>query len=119
MNSFLTWMQERLAGIDAHEAAAQAALQASDEKAYRAVLLEKAELLAALEDDAEALLPKLPPAEQIFARQKLHGFASGAQFSLQLNSPWFMSALLYPEDHKLGDPHDLQVFVTELEARLS
>ena len=44
----------------------------------------------------------------------LHGFSESAEKSLQVNSPWFMSALLYPEDYREGEPNNLEKLIQSL-----
>jgi hypothetical protein len=41
-------------------------------------------------------------------------FSMSASTALRIGSVFFMTALLYPEDHKPGDPNDLEVYIGEL-----
>ena len=72
---------------------------------------EQAELLAALADDADALPGDVDDA----VADRLARFSASAAASLQVGSVFFMSALLYPEDHAPGAPNDLEAFAAELD----
>ncbi len=77
---------------------------------YRELMLQKALFLEALGEGAAPYLEGLPPdiagqAEERFAR-----FQKSARQAMACNSPWYMSALLYPDDHKPGQPNDLEAF---------
>ena len=75
---------------------------------------EKARLLASLEEEGEAYLEELPEQLQDQAGHRLHRFSASARNALRIGSIFYMSALLYPEDHKPGQPDDLQVFIRRL-----
>ena len=71
-------------------------------------------LLASLEEEGEAYLEELPEQLQDQAGHRLHRFSASARNALRIGSIFYMSALLYPEDHKPGQPDDLQVFIRRL-----
>ena len=75
---------------------------------------EKARLLASLEEEGETYLEGLPEPLQDQAGHRLHRFSASARNALRIGSIFYMSALLYPEDHKPGQPDDLQVFIRRL-----
>ena len=82
--------------------------------AYTARMQEKARLLASLEEEGETYLEGLPEPLQDQAGHRLHRFSASARNALRIGSIFYMSALLYPEDHKPGQPDDLQVFIRRL-----
>jgi hypothetical protein len=88
----------------------------NDTNAHRAMMLEKCELLAVLPEHAEPYL-KGDDAVTDSLRQGLKGFARRADMALNLESIFFMSALLYPDDYQDGDPNDLERFLTRYEAK--
>ena len=85
-----------------------------DTPAYTARMQEKARLLASLEEEGETYLEGLPEPLQDQAGHRLHRFSASARNALRIGSIFYMSALLYPEDHKPGQPDDLQVFIRRL-----
>ena len=46
--------------------------------------------------------------------QKLEQFSMSASTALRIGSVFFMTALLYPEDHKPGEPNDLDAYIEKL-----
>lgn len=110
------YLQAKAQTIAELEAKALAAIeQGKDEPAYRAFMLEKAQLLANLEEDARPLLDKLrgaPEFGRIYAT--IQGFSENARTALGIGSVFFMSALLYPDEHKKGTPNNLELFVQKM-----
>lgn len=113
--------------IDALEARHQAvikaeqealkALEAGDNATYKQKMHDKAQLLANMENDFEPLLAELP--EELedaydFIQQGLMQFSGSAKMSLRINSVFFMSALLYPEDHVPGTPDNLRLWLDKV-----
>jgi len=45
---------------------------------------------------------------------RLEQFSMSAGAALRIGSVFFMTALLYPEDHKPGEPNDLETYISEL-----
>ncbi len=100
-------------GIRELEAAANAALQErGDAKAHRSAMEEKCRLLVALPDKVRKAAKggDDDPAYVDFL-EELKGFAQRAGQALSLESIFYMSALLYPEDYEDGEPNDLEMFV--------
>ncbi|GFK94973.1 hypothetical protein NNJEOMEG_02821 [Fundidesulfovibrio magnetotacticus] len=101
--------------IRALEAQALAALhERGDKETHRLRMAEKCERLA---DLAEAVEPLLDGGDET-AQRLLHGlrdFARRANMALDLESIFFMGALLYPEDYQDGDPNDLERFILRFE----
>jgi len=86
-------------------------------ESYRDGMRSKAELLAGLPAAFAPLLRTLPEDAAQAVRDGLRSFAHSAGNALSLNSVFYMSALLYPEDYREGEPNDLEVFAEELRAR--
>lgn len=83
-----------------------------DQKGYGSIMRQKATLLAELYQTARPLAADLE--EEVDAR--LERFSQSAQASLKVGSVFFMSALLYPEAHRAGEPNDLEVFIKRLKS---
>ncbi|MGE4552809.1 MAG: hypothetical protein AB7D57_06835 [Desulfovibrionaceae bacterium] len=84
--------------------------QDHDQAGYAALMRAKAELLADLHDDCRALLDGATPDEA----RRIEAFSRSAGNSLDVGSVFYMSALLYPEDHRPGQPNDLERFADAL-----
>ena len=86
----------------------------NNQEKYNALMKEKAELLSALHDGAKEAAGEdiLAAHPEIDAR--LAKFSQSAKSSIGVNSVFFMSALLYPEDYKDGDNNDLENFIESL-----
>lgn len=113
-----SFLDQRAASVKAIEAEAEAALHGSGgQSAYAGKMREKAELLSALAEEAEALvsaLEKLDPVLGEAAAQRLEAFSGSAATSLRVGSVFFMSALLYNDDHKPGEPNNLELYAREV-----
>lgn len=110
------WLKDQHAAVCACERQALDALhERKDESAYRKGMLDKARMLAALEREAEDLVKALPEEIRDRVRADLSSFSAGARMSITLDSVFYMSALLYPDDHKPGDPDNLQLLIASLE----
>ncbi|MBD5626508.1 MAG: hypothetical protein HDQ90_03270 [Desulfovibrio sp.] len=112
----IDWLKARHAAIMADEAEALARLKAGDTKGYNEKMRAKAEAVAALAKDAAPVLAGLPDAVREPILRGLMRFSQSAAMGLKLGSVFYMSALLYPDDHKPGDPDNLALFIEELAA---
>ncbi|SDF14120.1 hypothetical protein [Desulfovibrio legallii] len=107
----IAWLRQRHDAVMALEAAALARLDAQDTPGYTQGMRRKAESLAALAEDAKPLLAPLPGELRFNLALALENFSAGARTALRLNSVFYMSALLYPDDHKPGDPDNLTLCI--------
>ena len=102
--------------VRALEAAALAALHGKgDTVAHRAGMTEKCLVLEALSEEVGALLQNEPTPGTTAFVAGLEDFARRAAMALSLESIFFMSALLYPEDYQDGAPNDLERFLDRFE----
>lgn len=84
------------------------------EEAYRDIMRQKATLLASLGKLTAPLIAQLPQTEQTaIIDERLMRFSQSASNALNLNSVFYMSALLFPEDHEDGTPNDLEQFIED------
>lgn len=109
------YLDEKARQVKALEAEAETVIHAKgDQAGYQALMRRKAELLEALAADAAPLVKALDPGLADAAGERLAGFSLNAENSLRIGSVFFMSALLYPDEHKPGEPNNLELFAAEV-----
>jgi len=109
------YLDEQARRVKAIEAEAEAVIHGEgDQAAYQAIMRQKAELLQALAANAAPLVKPLGPGLADAAGERLAGFSLNAENSLRIGSVFFMSALLYPDEHKPGEPNNLELFAAEV-----
>jgi len=111
----LSEQAEHIKQLETH--AAQLVQQRGQIQRYRSVLEEKARVLAGLVQVTQSITKKMPPAEAAPLQQALSRFSQSASTSLRIGSHFYMSALLYPQDHQQGQPNDLEVFIADLKEK--
>lgn len=111
---FIDWLEARHASIMAEERQALALLAAGDKPGYAAKMRAKAESLASLAKDAAPKLAGLPEAQREQILNGLMRFSQSAANGLNIGSLFYMSALLYPDEHKPGEPDNLALFIKRL-----
>ena len=99
---------ERVAALEAE--ARQKIERDKDQAAYERLMRAKAELLSELAVDADPLLDGATEDEAAAIR----AFSMNAGMALQVGSVFFMSALLYPDDHQPGQPNNLEILAAAL-----
>ena len=94
------------------EAAAMEALGRGDTALHRENMMEKCDILLDLPGNAD---PYLDGSDELTGklRKGLAGFSRKAGQALDLESIFYMSALLYPEDYQEGEVNDLERFLGE------
>ncbi|MCR5812996.1 MAG: hypothetical protein K6G15_00695 [Desulfovibrio sp.] len=113
----ITWLRERHDQVMNEENEAKTALAGGDNAGYSQHMHRKAELLASLANDANDVLRSLPEELAKEIGKKLSRFSHSAAYGLKLDSLFYMSALLYRDDHKEGEPDNLLVYLQDLEAK--
>lgn len=108
-NNFTDWLESRHSEIMGRERQALELMAKGDIAGYRAQMRAKAELLAGLADAAV----KAGYADSK-ALAQLRQFSASAATALDLGSVFYMSALLYPDEHKAGKPDNLQKLIATL-----
>lgn len=94
--------------------ATEALHQNSRPDLYRSLMRQKAEMLSSLYADSLPVLTRLPDTDKTnIIKDALYSFAANASTALQLDSVFYMSALLYPDDHVPGTPNNLELFIAE------
>lgn len=116
MTEFLNFLREQIRQV--HEAEAIALHQLhneGDETGYREGMRRRAELLAGLSANAAPFLDAVSLTRRPMIEHRLDMFSQSARRSLDIGSVFYMSALLYPDDHQPGQPNSLEVWLAELE----
>lgn len=114
ITAFISWLKSQHEQIKEIEKSAMALLDAGDDAGYRSKMQQKAELLANLETAAKPFINKLPANVRGFAEDKIHDFSNGGKTAIHLKSVFYMSALLYPDDYKTGEPDNMEKFIQDL-----
>jgi hypothetical protein len=115
LNALAEYLKERHARIMDLETEAMRFLKSGDTKSYADNMRAKAELLSGIGEEAQDLLAPLPGELRFNLALALDRFASGARNALSLNSVFYMSALLYPDDQKQGIPDNLMACISRIE----
>lgn len=113
----IEFLEERSLQVKRLEEEGEAILQTGGQLDFQAKLEEKAELLGSLGEDAWKLTEKVGGELGKEIAQKLEQFSMSANTSLRIGSVFFMTALLYPEDHTPGEPNELDVFIEVLKEK--
>ena len=117
--ALVVWLTEAHRDLKKVESDALAALyENKDEAAYRDLMRERAERLADLADGAADALQGVPEPLHTEAAQTLKRFSRGAERALELDSVFYMSALLYPDEHQPGDPDNLERLIAGIKTAL-
>lgn len=112
-----SWLEERAREVRRIEGQALHELERENTQDYRDGMRRKAELLADLPRAFAPLINGLPEDAARAIQEGLWRFARNAGNALSLNSVFYMSALLYPEEYREGEANDLERFLEELRAR--
>lgn len=117
--ALLDWLQKKTDRINELERLGRKAVAEGRQADYAAIMRQKAELLAGLEDEARPLLDKIDVDEAAsYAERGLGAYSCNANRALEINSIFYMSALLFSDDHQPGQPHNLEIFRDELKRLL-
>lgn len=108
----LDWLRARHDEIMASEATALERLGQGSRTDYNAGMRKKATLLASLAGEYSKFAAGLPNKKIL---ERLEQFSASAATALKLGSVFYMSALLYRDDHKKGEPDNFEVFIEGLE----
>jgi hypothetical protein len=118
IEELIEFLEKKAGEVRRLEEEGDALLQSEGQRAFQIKAEAKAELLAALAEEAWKLTEQLEGDQGKAIAQRLEQFSMSASTSLRIGSVFFMTALLYPEDHKPGEPNDLDVFIAELKGML-
>ena len=113
----LKWLEQISSRIKKIESEALEALNRGEVGAYKRGMKDKAELLAGLAKEAEPHLEGVSKEIAGHVRSELERFSHSAGVALELDSVFYMSALLYPEEHRPGEPNNFELFAAEVAAK--
>lgn len=89
------------------------AIAAENRQAYLDCVRKKAAILSKLHENAKKQdMKAVKNTKEILST--LQGFSNSAKQALAVNSPWFMSELLYPDDYKENGPNNLDKLIEKL-----
>jgi len=83
-----------------------------DQEAYNRLLREKAQTIHTLLYEVQDDLEGLPEEVQDKIESALESMGVRASQALELDSPFFMSMLLYPDDYAEGEENELEQLIT-------
>lgn len=114
----IEFLEDKAATVRRLEEEGESALQSDGQLAFQVKLEEKAELLSLLGEKAWSLTEKVEGELSREIARQLEQFSMSASAALRIGSVFFMTALLYPEDHAPGEPNDLENYIVELKGKL-
>ena len=121
IENYVAWLQKANRAVFDKEAQAKACLNEADyAQAYKGLMAEKAGLIQQLPSgfrDAFSEKDESSRAAWEYIVNRLSEFAMGAENALSIDSPFYMSALLYPDEHKPGEPNNLELLIAELKRK--
>ena len=116
LQTLIDLLQDYHTRVFACEEEGKKALDANDGPAYQKAMKQKAILMSEIFEAAGPCLSALEGEVKQKATDKLRRFSRVASFSLDINSPFFWSALLWDEDAPKDQPDNLQLFINELKS---
>lgn len=120
LSQLTEWLRDRHSRILSLETEAKNALyQNNDEPSYRSLMAKRAQCISVLREECAPLLAALADTEiRDNVEDELNRFSAGGKNALRIGSIFYMSALLYPDDHQDGDPDNLERLINSLMERL-
>lgn len=95
------------------EARKEQAIATENRQEYLDCVREKAAVLSKIYDNAKKQdITAVKNTKEILSA--LQGFSNSAKQALAVNSPWFMSELLYPDDYQENAPNNLDKLIQKL-----
>lgn len=117
--NLIKWLQSVIDKINMLEQQGREAVAKGDQTAYIALMREKADLLASLNDKAQPYLDEIDDDDALdYAERGFSTYSYNANKAIELDSVFYMSALLFPVDHKAGERHNLEIFRDDLIKKL-
>lgn len=89
-----------------------------DQQKSADLMRKKAELISELPRIAAPYLDELQPGGREEVEERLESFAAGARRSLAIGSVFYMTNLLYDEDHGPDGPNNLETLRSEIDTRI-
>ncbi|THB67629.1 MAG: hypothetical protein D6E12_08150 [Desulfovibrio sp.] len=86
----------------------------NDPKNHKLLMTKKCGVLMALPEQAQPLVTALEPWLAASVTEELSSMATRAAQAVELDSVFYMAALLYPEDYQEGAPNSLEEWIDSL-----
>ncbi len=104
------WLEKAVDDLRHIEDAARHCIEEhADQSGYEKFMCRKALLLALLIEQGQKFIQEFPE-----VMEEIRRFSANAERALSLGSVFFMSALLYPEDHSPGQDNDLEILLKSI-----
>ena len=117
LNEIVKELKQSAKQIRYLESEANAALYDQENRdQYHRLMVEKALILQNLPESLGVQMKSLDPKLALSLKNQIGAFSFSAAKALDLDSVFYMSALLYPEDYAEGDNNDLENFILQLES---
>ena len=113
-DALIQWLGDRHGEIMACEQSAMDELKAGRAAEYKSKMKEKALKISSLAEDCKPYMEAISPDKREEIARELERFSTSAKAGINLDSVFYMSALLYRDDHKEGEPDNLYVFIENL-----
>ncbi|MDE5833198.1 MAG: hypothetical protein K2H64_09535 [Desulfovibrio sp.] len=113
-DTLIAFLTDKHGKIIEAERIAYEKLKGGDKDEYLKKMREKAMILADLSRECEPALANLPPDKREKISEETKRFSVSAATALNLDSSFYMAALLYRDNHKDGEPDNLYVFIEDL-----
>ena len=114
INALLTTLSDTAAEVRRLEKIAHALLyENDDQQGYHDQLRHKAIALSELAEKV-SLSATLPPHLNTLIQERVGSISFEADRALRLDSVFYMSVLLYPEEYQEGTPNELENFINHL-----
>lgn len=115
VEELLEWLRQKHASLkEVEDKALEALHRDNDQISYRELMLDRAEMIAGLDVESARLTTPLADDIREGVESQLRRFAKGARNALRIDSIFYMSALLYPDEHKPGEPDNLERLIKGL-----
>lgn len=118
LEELISYLEETAVTVRRLEEEGDAVIASEGQQAFQAKLEKKAQILAELGEKAQKLVDAVGGDLGDEVAGRLDQFSMSASTALRIGSVFFMTALLYPEDHQPGEPNDLERYVEELKKKL-
>ena len=116
LNEIIQQLTQAASQVRQFEADAKKALYSHNDKdLYYQLMSQKAHLLASLPESIAAMTTLLNSEIAQSLKSQIGAFSFAAKKAINLDSVFYMSALLYPDDYADGEANDLENFISQLE----
>lgn len=116
--TLLDFLKDACQQVNSFESSAKQALIDNNNSKYIDIMLEKAKFLATISAKSAQILLLVTPSLKDIVEPELQNFSASALNAISHNSPFYMSALLFPDNYIAGDLNNLEIFTLKIENML-